>query len=457
VSVNTKNEKDYRSLGEILRDCREQRNLSVEDVSEATKISPRVLNSLEADGVGELAGPLYVRSFVKTLAAFYEQEEAWLLTRLETLDQAATRPVPPVNLRPHDAGTPVPAPKTAIPEPPREVTTWRVETVDDTTVKRIEGKTAMPASRWWWIVAAIIVALLALWIFRGGDSQSKQSNRSVSGNELLTQAAETGAESPRNETTANGKETLDTGMPGNREETGQQDRATVVVQDRVSRLSNAVPEPGKPAVDLDHAILAGADPSAERRGNPTSTNPPSTNAPPERADSGQGPDQAAPAPETKSPSQDEAATSTQADSTPTKEDAGDQKQAPANIQEPTADDQPSKADEGESQARSPQTSKSMQRLGSIVRPGLKPPVAGELSLDLRANRVTEVRVSVDGAIPQRRSLQAGETWHLTARDHFSLFLEDPSALAVQLNGKTRTPPAGLDGGEWLLYPLDESQ
>ncbi len=427
--MNTKNEKDYRSLGEILRDCREQRGLSVEDVSEATKISPRVLNSMEADGVGELAGPLYVRSFVKTLAAFYDQDEAWLLTRLESLDQGATRPVPPVKLRPHDAGTPVPTPKTLVPEPQREVTTWRVETVDDTTVKRIEGKTGIPTSRWVWIVVAVIVILLAVWIFQGNNSGTQHSDQGVRAKEMITQDTEPQAESPSGETPAKEPEGLVPGTSGNREESDQQDRATVVVQNRVSRLSNAVPEPGKPAVDLNHAILAGADPSATGQGKTSAAKSPPAKAPPEQVDSASKQEPAPAAPDTEA----EAKTETE---------------SPAQSTAPTS---------SESDAKQTRESTSLQRLGSIVRPGLKPAVAGELSLDLRANRATELRVSVDGAIPQRRSLQAGEIWHLTARDHFSLFLQDPSALAVQLNGKTRTPPEGLDGGEWLLYPLDESQ
>ena len=75
--------KDYRSLGEILRDARQQRGATFEDISEITKISPRMLSALEADDLSELASPLYATSFVKTLASCFDLEESWLLAKLE--------------------------------------------------------------------------------------------------------------------------------------------------------------------------------------------------------------------------------------------------------------------------------------------------------------------------------------------------------------------------------------
>ncbi len=433
--MDTKKEKEYRSLGEILRDCREQRGLSVEDVSESTKISPRVLSSLEADGVGELAGPLYVRSFVKTLAAFYDQDEAWLLTRLETLDQEATRPVAPVSLPKSDSHIPLPTPKTVLPKPPREVTTWRVETVDDTTVKRIEGRGTLPNSRAWWILLAIVVLLLVFWLVRRGGSEAQPLSTSnapgAHADEMITRGS--GASDDgfvAGTQSAQASQPTANALAAQKDST-EEDRASVVVPARESKLANAVPEPGKPSVNLDRAILAGGDAgSAPARQNPS----PAVNTPKPKPAAD---DSSETQPPPKQPPKSEAADDNLQETEPTES-------SPAPIQ--TTQERPA-----------PQETKSVQRLGSIVRPGLKPPVAGELALDLRATRATEVRVSVDGGSRQRRTLAAGEVWHLTGRDHFSLFFADPTAMEVRLNDTVVTPPAGLDGGEWLLYPHADSQ
>ena len=70
--------RDYRSLGDLLRDAREERKLGYEQVNEATRISVRVIQALETDDLEGVSGPIYARGFVRTLAderglAFGEQ------------------------------------------------------------------------------------------------------------------------------------------------------------------------------------------------------------------------------------------------------------------------------------------------------------------------------------------------------------------------------------------------
>lgn len=57
---------DARGLGAYLRRCREARGLSVDDVSAATRIVPRLLRALEDDRLEGLSASVYVRGFIRT-------------------------------------------------------------------------------------------------------------------------------------------------------------------------------------------------------------------------------------------------------------------------------------------------------------------------------------------------------------------------------------------------------
>ena len=52
------------SLGEFLRLERERRGITIEQVASATKVSVRLLHSLEADQYSELPAKPFVRGFV---------------------------------------------------------------------------------------------------------------------------------------------------------------------------------------------------------------------------------------------------------------------------------------------------------------------------------------------------------------------------------------------------------
>jgi hypothetical protein len=52
------------TVGETLRSAREQRGLTIEQVSHDTRISARFIEALEADRHQELPAPVYVRGFM---------------------------------------------------------------------------------------------------------------------------------------------------------------------------------------------------------------------------------------------------------------------------------------------------------------------------------------------------------------------------------------------------------
>ena len=58
------------SLGKILKRTRESKNLSIEEVSERSRIPKHIVNILEQDKLDEIKSIFYAKSFVKTYAVF---------------------------------------------------------------------------------------------------------------------------------------------------------------------------------------------------------------------------------------------------------------------------------------------------------------------------------------------------------------------------------------------------
>jgi len=58
------------SLGRILKKAREAKHLSLEDVSERSRISKHIVLAMEEDKLDEIKSGFYAKSFVKTYAAF---------------------------------------------------------------------------------------------------------------------------------------------------------------------------------------------------------------------------------------------------------------------------------------------------------------------------------------------------------------------------------------------------
>ena len=56
------------SVGQYLRDMREQRKMSVEEVSRATRVPMASVERIEADRFDELPGEVFVRGFLKSYA-----------------------------------------------------------------------------------------------------------------------------------------------------------------------------------------------------------------------------------------------------------------------------------------------------------------------------------------------------------------------------------------------------
>ncbi|HEX8475138.1 MAG TPA: helix-turn-helix domain-containing protein [Pyrinomonadaceae bacterium] len=86
------------SLGERLRQARQQRGTSLREISDHTRISMQYLEAIETDDYKRLPGGIFNRSFIKAYARhinFDEKEALELYTRTagEAFDEVATSPV----------------------------------------------------------------------------------------------------------------------------------------------------------------------------------------------------------------------------------------------------------------------------------------------------------------------------------------------------------------------------
>ena len=83
------------SVGNMLREAREQLGMSVNDVANRIKFAPRQIESLEADDYVRLPEAAFVRGFVRSYARLLELDPAVLLASLPTshVPTASTQPV----------------------------------------------------------------------------------------------------------------------------------------------------------------------------------------------------------------------------------------------------------------------------------------------------------------------------------------------------------------------------
>ena len=67
------------SIGSSIKKRREELNLSIEDVSEGTKIKPHIIHSIEQDFFHELGGYGYAKAMIYTYARFLEMDAGNIL------------------------------------------------------------------------------------------------------------------------------------------------------------------------------------------------------------------------------------------------------------------------------------------------------------------------------------------------------------------------------------------
>ena len=77
-------------FGENLKREREMRGVTLEEMSESTKISVRLLRALEQDHFAELPGGVFTRSFIRAYAQYLGLEEEHVLSEYKRVAQPST-------------------------------------------------------------------------------------------------------------------------------------------------------------------------------------------------------------------------------------------------------------------------------------------------------------------------------------------------------------------------------
>jgi cytoskeletal protein RodZ len=96
--MNTNNEITHMTIGQLLREKREEKNLSLKVISHQTKIHLGLLELLENDQLSKLPSKIYVRGFVKSTAKVLGIEVKFALELLDQGYQDATpKPVEKVS------------------------------------------------------------------------------------------------------------------------------------------------------------------------------------------------------------------------------------------------------------------------------------------------------------------------------------------------------------------------
>ncbi|MBU0760012.1 MAG: helix-turn-helix domain-containing protein, partial [Candidatus Omnitrophica bacterium] len=63
-------------FGKTLKKAREQKQLSIEEASEKTRIPKKIIRAMEEDRLSEISSVFYARGFVRTYSKFLGAEEA---------------------------------------------------------------------------------------------------------------------------------------------------------------------------------------------------------------------------------------------------------------------------------------------------------------------------------------------------------------------------------------------
>jgi cytoskeleton protein RodZ len=83
------------SLGSCLRGLREQKNVSLEEISKATRVSVRQLQALESDDMAGLPAPVFVRGFIRAYCHALGAAADEALARMQAASEIAPPPTQP--------------------------------------------------------------------------------------------------------------------------------------------------------------------------------------------------------------------------------------------------------------------------------------------------------------------------------------------------------------------------
>ncbi|OIO34418.1 MAG: hypothetical protein AUJ70_01095 [Candidatus Omnitrophica bacterium CG1_02_40_15] len=145
-------------LGKILKRTRESKHLSIEEVSERSRIPKHIISTLEEDRLNEIKSVFYAKSFVKTYAAF-----------LGALDEAGIKEYLAKSAR-----------------PPETILKPAVKAISGTAQRKSLPTKEMPQSgfsdiiRYKNQIIAIIIGVLAFWVLSSAVSHVTKFIKNIS-------------------------------------------------------------------------------------------------------------------------------------------------------------------------------------------------------------------------------------------------------------------------------------
>src|SRR6185369_7671648 len=106
------------TLGEELKRRREERDITLADISEATRIGTRFLKAIETDNYSVLPGGIFTRSFIRAYAKQVGMDEDESISLYQQQVTGVTAEAVPQRIEPHPP-TIVEPPRQASPSPAR--------------------------------------------------------------------------------------------------------------------------------------------------------------------------------------------------------------------------------------------------------------------------------------------------------------------------------------------------
>ncbi len=85
---------DLVRLGEIFKKNREEKNISLKEVENATSIRISFLQAIEEGQIGKLISPLYAQGFIKKYAAFLEVDGDKIISNFPTVMRLLNEKLP---------------------------------------------------------------------------------------------------------------------------------------------------------------------------------------------------------------------------------------------------------------------------------------------------------------------------------------------------------------------------
>ena len=177
-----------QQLGDVLREARENKNLSLNDVADITHIRKEYLRALDEGRYDDLPEEVYTRNFIKLYAGAVGLDDARLLERYSREREHRAQP------EPEPLTVPVSRPASSPAAPPRK------------RVKAARGGGARAGSIVTTLLSLIFVGVLVgvgVWGFnelflaqRSPSTQVAESTGAVTGTQAEPEVAETGSSAP---------------------------------------------------------------------------------------------------------------------------------------------------------------------------------------------------------------------------------------------------------------------